>query len=61
VNPVTNTNWEGTGVIPDLPTSADDALRTAHLRALRRILARERDTEMRRRLQQVVAEVEQGS
>jgi hypothetical protein len=60
VNPVTNTNWEGTGVIPDVPTSADDALRTAHLRALRRILAGERDTEMRRRLQQVVADVEQG-
>jgi hypothetical protein len=60
VNPVTNTNWEGTGVIPDVPTSADGALKTAHLRALQRILAGERDTEMRRRLQQVVADVEQG-
>jgi hypothetical protein len=58
VNPVTNTNWEGTGVIPDVPTSESDALRTAHLRALRRILAGERDSETRRRLQQVVAEVE---
>ncbi len=34
VNPVTGTNWEGTGVIPDLPVSQDAALRTAHAMAL---------------------------
>ena len=26
INPVTNTNWEGVGVKPDIETSADDAL-----------------------------------
>ncbi len=61
VNPVTNTNWEGTGVIPDVPTSADEALRTAHLRAVRRILVRERDPDTRRRLQQVAAGLERES
>ena len=37
INPITRTNWEGTGVIPDVPVSAERALPTAHLAALRRI------------------------
>jgi retinol-binding protein 3 len=61
VNPVTGKNWEGTGVIPDVPVAADDALRTAHLRALNRILAGEKDPEVRTRLQQVIEEVSRAS
>jgi peptidase S41-like protein len=57
VNPITGKNWEGTGVIPDVPVAADQALRTAHLRALNRILADEKDQEHRARLQQVIDEV----
>jgi C-terminal processing protease CtpA/Prc len=57
VNPVTGTNWEGTGVRPDVPVPAEDALRTAHLRALGRILASARDAERREQLQQVINEV----
>ncbi|HEX5575364.1 MAG TPA: S41 family peptidase, partial [Gemmatimonadales bacterium] len=53
INPVTGKNWEGTGVIPDVPVAADEALRTAHLRALKRIVAGEKDPEVRTRLQQV--------
>jgi hypothetical protein len=60
VNPVTGKNWEGTGVIPDVPVAADDALRTAHLRALNRILAGEKDQEHRARLRQVIDEVSRG-
>ena len=30
INPVTHTNWEGVGVQPDIPTSADQALVRAH-------------------------------
>jgi retinol-binding protein 3 len=29
VNPISKTNWEGTGVVPDVPVKADDALATA--------------------------------
>lgn len=29
ISPVTNRDWEGTGVSPDVPTSADDALEAA--------------------------------
>ena len=30
INPVTGTNWEGTGVKPDVPTHTDDAYETAY-------------------------------
>lgn len=36
VNPVTKTNWEGTGVKPDVAVPADLALHTAHLMALKK-------------------------
>jgi C-terminal processing protease CtpA/Prc len=57
VNPVTGKNWEGTGVIPDVPVAAEDALETAHLRALKRILAAEKDPETRARLESVIEDV----
>jgi hypothetical protein len=34
INPVTKTNWEGTGVVPDIAVPADAALDEAHRRAL---------------------------
>jgi retinol-binding protein 3 len=61
VNPVTGKDWEGTGVLPDVPVAADDALRTAHLRALQRILAGEKDGERRTTLQQVIDQVSHGA
>jgi hypothetical protein len=36
VNPTTKTNWEGTGVKPDLDVPAEQALKTAHLTALKK-------------------------
>lgn len=38
VSPVTQTNWEGTGVKPDIDVSAGLALKTAHLAALKKLL-----------------------
>jgi retinol-binding protein 3 len=38
VSPITQTNWEGTGVKPDIEVSADLALKTAHLAALKKLL-----------------------
>ncbi|MEV4943420.1 S41 family peptidase [Streptomyces zaomyceticus] len=37
INPVTGTNWEGTGVQPDIPCPANDALDRAHAMALTRL------------------------
>ena len=34
INPITKTNWEGTGVAPDVPVAADAALETAKQLAL---------------------------
>lgn len=34
INPYSKTNWEGTGVEPDVKVAADKALKTAHLMAL---------------------------
>ena len=59
VNPVTGKDWEGTGVIPDVPVASDEALRAAHVRALKRIMAAEQDRDRRVTLQQVIV-VAQG-
>jgi len=37
ISPVTHTDWEGTGVQPDIKVSAAQALDTAHLKALEKI------------------------
>jgi hypothetical protein len=39
VNPITGTNWEGSGVAPDIAVPASDALRVAHAAALQHILS----------------------
>lgn len=42
VNPVTGSNWEGSGVSPDVSIHAADALERAHQLALERLLADQR-------------------
>jgi C-terminal processing protease CtpA/Prc len=37
INPVTGTNWQGTGVIPDVPVPADEAYGAAYVKALRHV------------------------
>lgn len=61
VNPITNTNWEGTGVRPDVPVAAEDALRTAHIRALVKLLAGASNEEDRERWQQALDRVREGT
>jgi len=39
VNPVTGTNWQGTGVVPDTATSADAAYNAAYRKALQHVLS----------------------
>jgi C-terminal processing protease CtpA/Prc len=39
VNPVTGTNWEGTGVVPDVAVPAAEAHDIAYAKALRHVLS----------------------
>jgi retinol-binding protein 3 len=43
INPVTGTNWEGTGVEPDLAVPKEQALDVAYAEALRQVIARAGD------------------
>jgi hypothetical protein len=38
INPVTGTNWEGTGVVPDVAVPAEQAYDVAYAKALRHML-----------------------
>ncbi len=58
INPITKTNWEGTGVEPDVKVDAADALRVAQLRALAPLLARTTEAADRKGLQERIAELE---
>ncbi|MEP6688544.1 MAG: S41 family peptidase [Gemmatimonadales bacterium] len=60
VNPVTGTNWEGIGVRPDVPVPSESALRTAHLRALERLLAAAHDEDMQKLLRHAIEDVRRG-
>jgi C-terminal processing protease CtpA/Prc len=58
INPITKTNWEGTGVRPDVETPETQALKTAHLAALRKLLEAATDERSRGRLRSVIERVE---
>jgi retinol-binding protein 3 len=59
INPVTKTNWEGTGVKPDVAVPADQALHTAHLMILKKAAEKHAtDKEMTAEIKQVTARVQ---
>lgn len=51
INPVTKTNWEGTGVKPDVEVDADKALETAHQKAIQKLRETITDPEMKQNLE----------
>jgi retinol-binding protein 3 len=61
VSPITKTNWEGTGVTPDITTSADAALGVAHLHALRSLLEQEADRQWKQTLQQLADDLSKSA
>ena len=38
INPITGTNWQGTGVVPDTPAPAEEAYQVAYAKALRHVV-----------------------
>jgi hypothetical protein len=64
INPVTKTNWEGTGVKPDVEAPAELALKTAHLAALKALAERKKSdpstaAEVKRAMETVQKELDQ--
>ncbi len=43
INPISKTNWEGTGVEPDVKVPASEALKTAHLAAVNKAIGKTAD------------------
>jgi len=58
INPVTGTNWEGTGVTPDIETTFKQSLKVAHLAALRKLLETSTNERKKEQLKSVIEEVE---
>jgi len=58
INPITRTNWAGSGVRPDIEVSETQALKTAHLVALRILLREATDERSRERIRSTIERVE---
>ena len=54
VNPVTGTNWEGTGIAPHIAVPQERALDVAHLEALKKLLEKTEDPDRKAQLEWAV-------
>jgi hypothetical protein len=57
INPITKTNWEHTGVVPDVKVAAPDALVSAQKMALEKLASAERDPQRAQALRARLAEL----
>ncbi len=51
VNPVTGTNWEGTGIAPHIAVPQEQALDVGHLEALKKLLEKTEDADRKNQLE----------
>lgn len=58
INPISKTNWEGTGVKPDVEVPADQALKVAQLTVLNKIVANVADPERQQAIKRAITTVE---
>jgi CubicO group peptidase (beta-lactamase class C family) len=58
INPISKTNWEGTGVAPDISVPAEQALKTAQLDAMKKLAARITDPQRLNRLKSAIASLQ---
>jgi C-terminal processing protease CtpA/Prc len=58
VSPVTHMNWEGVGITPDVATTSTDALRVAHIQAVRRRIEVETDAAWREQLTRTLIDLQ---
>jgi retinol-binding protein 3 len=60
ISPITKTNWEGTGVSPDIAVPAAEAFDKAYLLALEQVIANTAEPQRKAGLQRVLDEKKQG-
>ena len=58
INPITKTNWEGTGVEPDVHVAQEQALKTAQLMALKKLRDQAKDPERKQDLSEVIGRLD---
>ena len=58
INPITKTNWEGTGVEPDIKVPKEQALKTAYLMALNKSLEGLKDESVKKGMKGLIAETQ---
>ncbi|NIM12503.1 MAG: hypothetical protein GTO45_10385, partial [Candidatus Aminicenantes bacterium] len=51
INPISGTNWEGTGIKPDIEVPQEEAFDTAYKLAVKNLLAKTTTPEEKRRLE----------
>ena len=61
INPITKTNWEGTGVKPDVEVEPTQALERAHEMALKSMIAKEKDPEKKADLEGILKGLKVGA
>ena len=54
INPITKTNWEGTGVEPDIKVAKELALKMAHLAALNKSFEKTKDEQIKNDLKNLI-------
>ena len=55
INPISKTNWEGTGVTPDVDVPADHALKVAHIAAMNSVLGKVTEPERQNAIKTAIA------
>jgi C-terminal processing protease CtpA/Prc len=58
INPISKTNWEGTGVEPDINVPKEQALKVAHIAALKRSSESVKDEMAKEQLNKMIADLE---
>lgn len=61
INPITKTNWEGTGIEPHIKVEAPEALRAAHVDALKKVRTTVSDPRHRAQLDTAIAALEKAA
>lgn len=53
----TGTNWEGKGIIPDVPASKANALKVAHQLAIKEMIEKEKDVQRKKELEEILKNI----